>query len=198
MFILISINLQFVILNRYLWFWFYWFAYLTTAVFLASLLFFYFVGWLTVCMGDNTKAWCKACKCTLNAHKKDLIEHGKTKKHDQSIKRSVIVGHSSKITNFFNNPIEEPRKIAELKIAAFVAEHYSIKSVDHLGVLIKELDPASSVLKELKIHRSKCTALIRNVIAPCFLEELLEEIGDSHFSIIIDESTAVDTKKFYV
>ncbi|KOB66834.1 Serine hydroxymethyltransferase, partial [Operophtera brumata] len=29
--------------------------------------------------------------------------------------------------------IKETREIAELKIATYVAEHYSIKSVDHLG-----------------------------------------------------------------
>ncbi|KAL0859016.1 hypothetical protein ABMA27_010870 [Loxostege sticticalis] len=151
--------------------------------------------WLTVCIGDDTKAWCKACKCTLIAHKKDLVEHSKTKKHDQSLKRSNVVGQSSKVTDFFEKPIKEPRKIAELKIAAYVAEHSSIKSVDHLGVLIKNLDPTSQVLKDLKLHRSKCTALIRNVISPCFLEDLLEEIGDSHFSVIIDETTTIDTKK---
>lgn len=154
-----------------------------------------FSGWLTVCIGDDTKAWCKACHCTLTTHKKDLIEHSKTKKHDQSIKRSNIVGQSSKMPDFFQKPLKEPRKIAELKIAAYVAEHSSIKAVDHLGVLIKNLDPASPVLKDLKLHRSKCSALIRNVISPCFLEELLEEVGDSHYSVIIDETTTIDTKK---
>ncbi|XP_022119940.2 uncharacterized protein LOC110996526 [Pieris rapae] len=99
------------------------------------------------------------------------------------------------MSNFFEKPITEPRKIAELKIAAYVAEHSSIKAVDHLGVLIKKLDPASSVLEGLKLHRSKCTALIKNVISPCFLEELLEEVGDSHYSVIIDETTTIDTKK---
>ncbi|XP_063895636.1 LOW QUALITY PROTEIN: zinc finger protein 862-like [Helicoverpa armigera] len=152
-------------------------------------------GWLTVCIGDDTKAWCKACKCTLVAHKKDLVEHSKTKKHDQSLKRSNIVGHSSKMSDFFEKPLKEPRKVAELKIAAYVAEHSSIKSVDHLGILIKDLDPTSPVLKDLKLHRSKCTALIRNVISPCYLEELLEEVGDIRYSIIVDETTTVDTKK---
>lgn len=153
------------------------------------------LGWLTVCIGDDTKAWCKACKCTLITHKKDLVEHSKTKKHDQSLKRSNIVGQSSKMSDFIEKPVKESRKVAELKIAAYVAEHSSIKSVDHLGMLIKDLDPASSVLKELKLHRSKCSSLIRNVISPCFLEDLLEEVGDSHYSMIIDETTTIDTKK---
>lgn len=83
-----------------------------------------FLGWLTVCIGDDTKAWCQACKCPLIAHKKDLVEHSKTKKHDQSVKRSNNVGQSSKMSNYFVKPIKEPRKVAKLKIAAYVAEHY--------------------------------------------------------------------------
>lgn len=143
-----------------------------------------FLGWLTVCIGNDTKAWCKACRCPLIAHKKDLVEHSKTKKHDQSLKLSNLIGQSSKMSDFFEKPVKEPRKVAELKIAAYVAEHSSLKSVDHLGTLIKNLDPASLVLQDLKLHRSKCTALIRNVISPCFLEDLLEEVGDNHYSVI--------------
>lgn len=34
-----------------------------------------------------------------------------------------------------------------------------------------------------------------NVLSPCLLEELIEDIGDSHFSLIIDESTMIDITK---
>lgn len=99
------------------------------------------------------------------------------------------------MSDFLQKPLNEPRKVAELKIAAYVAEHSSVNAVDHLGVVIRDLDSASSVLQDIKLHRTKCTALIKTVIAPCFLQELLEEVGDSHYSMIIDETTAVDTKK---
>ena len=47
----------------------------------------------------------------------------------------------------------------------------------------------------MKLHRTKCTALILNVLSPCLLEDLIEDIGNSHYSIIADESITIDTKK---
>lgn len=85
--------------------------------------------------------------------------------------------------------------MAELKIAVYVAEHSSIKAVDHLSLVIKQLDADSQVLQDIKLHRTKCSALIKNILSPCIAEDLLEDIGDSFYSLIIDESTAVDTKK---
>ncbi|XP_053596147.1 uncharacterized protein LOC128668022 [Microplitis demolitor] len=86
-------------------------------------------------------------------------------------------------------------KIAELKIAAFIAEHCSLLTVDHLISILPQLDPSSDALKNLKIHRTKCSVLIQNVLGPSMLEALVEEIGDFPYSIIIDESTDLSTQK---
>lgn len=37
--------------------------------------------------------------------------------------------------------------------------------------------------------------LILNVLSPCLLEELIEDVGTSHFSLIVDGSTLIDTTK---
>lgn len=99
------------------------------------------------------------------------------------------------ITDFVTKTISNKRKVAELKIAAFIAEHCSVFSVDHVGRLISTLDESSQLLSEIKIHRTKGTALINNVISPCLLEDLINDLGNGHYSLIVDESTAVDTKK---
>lgn len=49
--------------------------------------------------------------------------------------------------------------------------------------------------EKLHIHRTKCAAIIKEVIAPVLLSELIEDIGNSPFSLIIDESTDVSTEK---
>ncbi|GLV40074.1 hypothetical protein CBL_02959 [Carabus blaptoides fortunei] len=46
----------------------------------------------------------------------------------------------------------------------------------------------------LKMHRTKCSALITNVIAPHFMDQLREDIGNGPFSILIDESTDIAIK----
>lgn len=60
---------------------------------------------------------------------------------------------------------------------------------------IKALDKDSQVLQDIKLHRTKCTALIKKILSPCIVQELLEDLGKTHYSLIIDESTTIDTKK---
>ncbi|KAL1463794.1 hypothetical protein WDU94_015506 [Cyamophila willieti] len=97
-------------------------------------------------------------------------------------KEAGSVGH--KITSFTVNTIDERRKNAELKISAFIAQHCSTRSVDDLGDMIKELDNKSEVLTSVKLHKTKCLGLIHNVITPCISEELIEDIGNSYYSML--------------
>lgn len=54
----------------------------------------------------------------------------------------------------------------------------------------------NSCFSSLDLHRTKCSKLIINVIEPCFLTELIEDIGSNPYSIIIDESTDIGTNKY--
>lgn len=81
-------------------------------------------------------------------------------------------------------------------IALFIATHSAIRSVDHLGELLKAMSGTNSCFSSLVLHRTKCSKLILNVIEPCFLTELIDDIGSSLYSIIIDESTDIGTNKY--
>ncbi|XP_075550145.1 SCAN domain-containing protein 3-like [Dermacentor variabilis] len=78
----------------------------------------------------------------------------------------------------------------ELKLACYSACHATINSVDHLGELLQ-----SSTACEVKLHRTKCAALITKVLARCLLEDLVKDIGASQYSLLIDESTDVANEK---
>lgn len=82
-------------------------------------------------------------------------------------------------------PESTANKLTELKLAAFIAEHTSIRCVDHLGELLKVLDTEHF---NIKLHRTKCTGIITEVLAPELKKEMIEDIGDSSFSLILDES----------
>lgn len=118
-----------------------------------------------------------------------------TAKHTAAMKRDKDAATVQKIDKFAKPKLTESRKIAELKLAFFIAEHKSIRTIDHLAILLKSLDPQSTVFREVQLHRTKCTALIKNNLSPCIMEDLLDDIGDSFYSLIVDESTAVDNKK---
>lgn len=53
----------------------------------------------------------------------------------------------------------------------------------------------SKASHELKLNRTKCTEIMKNVLMPHFRKELLDDIGNQKFSIIMDESTDVSVSK---
>ena len=67
----------------------------------------------------------------------------------------------------------------------------SFLAVDELcGILQKKFGNNS-----LKMHRTKCSALVKNVLAPYFKKELKDDIKDAPFSIMVDESTDISSTK---
>jgi len=56
-------------------------------------------------------------------------------------------------------------------MALGVACHCAILSIDHMGEIITK-HGQGSVIGNMKLHRTKCACLIKNVIAPTLKEEL--------------------------
>ncbi len=147
-------------------------------------------SWIQAVPGDVTKAFCKQCKCEVRAHHADLQRHAETAKHKQNTSKVTStrtlfdLGCSSKQVD--NTSI----KTAELKLAAHIACHSSIATVDHLGEIAKAISG-----KTIALHRTKCSALIKNVLSPVVHDELLEDLKDQSYSLIIDESTDIGMDK---
>ena len=89
----------------------------------------------------------------------------------------------------------DSQKEMDIKLALHVICHSSINSIDHLTDLLRLLGKGSR-LEKVQMHRTKCSKLTMNVIAPVFLKELVDDIGDTPYSIIVDESTDVSVMKY--
>ena len=89
-------------------------------------------------------------------------------------------------------------KAAELQLAIAIACHCPIKAVDHLGEITKLHSGKDSVFSNLRLHRTKCTALVKNVLSPFPKEDLITDRKNQKFSIIVDESTDISTRKHCV
>ena len=77
------------------------------------------------------------------------------------------------------------------KIALYIAVKSSFLSVDDLcGILQKKFGNNA-----LKMHRTKCSALVKNVLAPFFKKELKNDLKDAPFSLMVDESTDISSTK---
>lgn len=85
--------------------------------------------------------------------------------------------------------INDNRKEFEIKIAAYIAVHSSINSCNHFTDLIKQLlaknseRPCSNQndINNIRLHRIKCTMIIKNVIAESLKNEFVQDIGDNTY-----------------
>ena len=81
-------------------------------------------------------------------------------------------------------------------MAAFVAEHNLPFSImDHLSDLFKEVFPDSAIAVKFKSKHTKTRSIVRNILAKRFKTELIETLQKHKFSIIIDETTDIASKK---
>lgn len=83
----------------------------------------------------------------------------------------------------------DDQKRHELQIATYIACHTSINAVDDLSDILKDETRA------FQMHRTKCTAVIKSVLAPYFREELRQDIGESPYSLYLDETTDITVNK---
>lgn len=86
-------------------------------------------------------------------------------------------------------------KSYEIKICGFLSEHISFNTADHLSKLIKSMFPKSEVAQGITLGRTKATCVVKNVIGKIHKEDLINNLKNIPFCVIIDESTDVGTLK---
>lgn len=109
--------------------------------------------WLAPCQDDSKRAWCKYCKCSLNARVNDLKDHAGTEKHDKSVKAAKNPVPSSSMTLFTKPPVSDEQKVAELKVAAFIASSgIAFRQVDNFVSLLKSIIKKDIIVKDMKVR----------------------------------------------
>jgi hypothetical protein len=85
-------------------------------------------------------------------------------------------------------------KAAELQIAVSMACHCAVRAVDRLSEIVTAHGHGSA-LQYIKLHRSKCACLIKNIISPALKTDLIDDFQNKKYAIILDESTDISTQK---
>ncbi|CAH2004177.1 unnamed protein product [Acanthoscelides obtectus] len=130
-------------------------------------------GWIGPVLADETKSLCKICKCTLAAHKKDLLLHGKSKKHQEAEKRS-LTGSSKKITEFMKKDskysliIDESTAVDSTKMLCVMIKYFSKKQTKIVTTFYKLIEIekgdaitiSAAVTKQLELDGLKLGNLI--------------------------------------
>ena len=149
-------------------------------------------NWLQRIEGDHTKCRCKYCKSILNAKLCNIDRHATTTKHKKAMEKfSAERANVVQKTEYEGNTTKK----AECTLALFLAAHGAVSLSDHLGNACKALFSDSKSCNDLKLHRTKCSAIICNVLGPYFRKDLVEDVGDGNFSLVIDESNDISTNK---
>lgn len=95
-----------------------------------------------------------------------------------------------------HDSLQEQVKRAEIKFAAFTAEHnLPFTVMDHLSDLVKDAFPDSAIANKVKCKHTKRRCIIKNVLASKFRNDIMEQLRKIKFSIIIDESTDISATK---
>lgn len=133
---------------------------------------------------QETKAVCIYCHATIRAKRSDLVRHSLSAKHKRAMKPFNNVELTQPEVSF--KAAASEKQCSQAALALYTAVHSPFLSMDHLG------EVCCTVFKDSKgadfcLHRTKCANIITNVLAPHFIEELLHDLNDSSFSLILDE-----------
>ena len=136
---------------------------------------------------NQSYAYCKDCLAPLYSNKLcDIKKHGTSKKHINNVKQ-MSGATKQTVIPFEKSKISETQ-VAEGKMALFIAEHNSINTCDHLTDVCKSYFPDSRIDSQMQMKRSKCSAIIKNVLYSHFMDDIKQSVGDKPFSLLIDES----------
>ena len=129
-------------------------------------------SWLQMVEDGTHRAYCKWCHCIIKPKMTNLVKHNKSLKHKQS---------TPLIENFTNINLAEDIKKAELRIALTMTCHCAVRTVDHLNEVFVVYG-RGSLLENVKIHRTKCMGLIKNVISPSLRDDVVEDFKNKKYS----------------
>lgn len=151
--------------------------------------------WIRPCLGNDQKASCFYCKCDINARYSDLMRHAATQKHIKAVAPFSDKRNLQPKLNFQSKPktVDERQK-AQGQLALFVATHCAFRNIDHLSEICNSQFPDSKA-SGFSMHKTKCTCIIKNILAPHFIKMLLSDVGESYYSLLIDESTDISVTK---
>ncbi|XP_053967931.1 uncharacterized protein LOC128869404 [Anastrepha ludens] len=143
-------------------------------------------------------AFCKACNKSAVNILSHLNRHANCSTHLQNMesRRSQI-----SMDSFLDAKTEQMSKMvknAELTIVMFlIAHNLPFLLMDVFPDLLTECCPDSEVAKRLKCARTKATKITED-ISNATTKDLISKLKSCKFSIIIDETTDVSTKKCLV
>ncbi|KAK2721272.1 hypothetical protein QYM36_003526 [Artemia franciscana] len=147
---------------------------------------------------DGKTAWCKFCCKTLNGSKYNMIVHSQRESHRENVK---IDGSQMPLNPLFESTYQRRQAVSlcELRFVAwFAAEDIPFNKADSLTPFLKASVPDSSILRQVKLKRTKVKGVIHDLMAPQERQTLADLLTRAHYSLIVDETTDKSSAKALV
>lgn len=148
--------------------------------------------WCKLAPDGSGSAFCKVCNVSIFPKISSLKTHQSSNKHKSNTPGSANTLDANVIKTPRQKSAEE--KTVDIHLSVAMACHCSIMTIDHLGDIVKR-HGKGSILKNLNLHRTKCSGLIKNVISPSLKSVVISDIKGKHFALLCDESTDISTQK---
>eukprot|EP00795_Rhopilema_esculentum_P005707 gene5707-10957_t len=146
--------------------------------------------WVKKAVDGSDDAYCSICRVNCQPRLSSLKKHQDTAKHSRL---TSTIASNRTITGIERE--DEVVKKIEIQMAVSVTCHSAILAIDHLGEIIVRHGTGSK-LSKMRLHRTKCTSIIINVISKALYEDLCNDMAGQKFCIMVDESTDIACKKF--
>ena len=142
-----------------------------------------------ISLGKNGKGWLRWCP--LLALQTNITPRlSNVKKHEQTAKHKRQAHFQSRNTKIYLAPTKEDERVKSWNVnfAVNITCHSSIMVVDHLSEIMVQHGKGSKLAK-IKLHRTKCSLLVKKVIAPALYQDLCADMAGQKYCVILDEST---------
>lgn len=150
-----------------------------------------FKGWLSKSDKGPLYFHCKLCNSDGRAGKSEIEKHAAGAKHKNIVESAQCATSVLDMPSVSGeNRIERKVKEAEIRLAAVVSKlNLPFSASDELIPVIKAVCPDSDVAKKLKCGKTKCAAIVKNVLGRKKSDELINLLRENCFSLMVDEST---------
>jgi hypothetical protein len=148
-------------------------------------------------IGDGLHYKCKICNRTYKCGSDGVTS---LKRHANTALHSKLASQVQS-TNLFeacqqDAHLNKKARTLEMQIALFVVQkNLPFTVADELVDFLKTVEINPNIQKKLRCRRTKCTALICNVLGQYSMDNLKKLLQSQNFSIIIDETSDIAMHK---
>ncbi|XP_066598799.1 zinc finger protein 862-like [Prorops nasuta] len=156
-------------------------------------------NWVLRVTGRDDLFVCLACEKINVCGLSQIKRHAVQKRHiENMIKKNMPLDEIAYPTTSDNDTFRfnDRVKAAELKVAAFFAQHHiPFKNSKELLLLFQEIGKESDVLQSMTLGKTKVRNIITKVLCPYETERVSEDLKRHRFSVFVDETTDSTNEK---